>query len=1017
MNSFVNLTKQSRNFKIFLFSLRLYIEGTHIESSTRKQRGERKLFKRIVSGMMLTLLLGMVFSFVPAYANETKVSVSPAYIIASPRETFTVNITVSDVTNLYAWQVVIEYNNTVLNCTDAWLPEDNVFHGKTIITVGPEIKNFENYAFVTYGAVLLTETVTVLGVGILCSLNFTVLEVGQTTLRIATKGNPAVPPGAYMLPDGSWVPYELHTFLSDSEMSKMPFIEESGDVLSGGAIFTIMTADGGTTDPAPGTHVYSVDTNVSVTAIPELGYDLSHWELDGVNVGSDNPCSVIMNADHTLHVVFMVHEPVTWTVDDDGPADFQTIKEAIDSPNVTYGDVIFVKSGVYYGQVTLKTGLKVVGENRDLTVIDGYGDGTVISLRTNSYIGNLTVRNGDIGIEGAWDIANSTVHSVIVRDNNYGGIYLHEPTCCGNIITNNLILNNSLFGIYLTNTNDNIVISNTVRNNEHGIILYGYSRNTVLKNNNIMDNKYNFGVVLQWETLDAVLYWKEYYVNDIDSSNTVDGKPIYCWFNRSNEQVPLDAGYVWLSNCNNITVRGLNLSNNLQGILLSSTRNALIIDNAITDTVNGVYLVDCENTTLVGNNLTDNHYGIYLGLFSSRSTLRNNSMSKNKLNFGFFAEYRPSLFDFKTNDIDASNIIDGKPIYYWVNQHDRKVPLDAGYVALINSTNILIENLTLSHNVQSIFLLATNNTLIRNCEITNSSYGIVTKTYFDYVDYITKKYYYSSNVKIAECTIRFNGAGITFGSFNSTVSCNTVSDNLLGIHIYDGGYNIIKGNTVTNNTFYVKLHFFKLHFLFRYLRYEYPERPLWYDQYAISAGIITDGNDNIMVGNTFAYNEVGAFGGIITRRGGNTFYHNNFINNTHYQAIPLRVGSFSLDKYDNGYPCGGNYWSNYNSTDLYAGPYQNMTGSDGIGDGHHVILTYPSGIVDDPYPLKSPYTPLIGDVNNDRIVDMNDLGIAGQAFGSAPTDQRWNLFADVDNNNLIDLNDIGLIAKNFGKHS
>lgn len=873
----MNLTKQSRNFKIFLCSLRLHIEGTHIESSTRKQRGERKLFKRIVSGMMLTLLLGVVFSFVPAYANETKVSVSPACVIASPRETFTVNITVSDVTNLYAWQVVIEYNNTVLNCTDAWLPEDNVFQGKTIITVGPEIKNFENYAFVTYGAVLLTETVTVLGVGILCSLNFTVLEVGQTPLRIATKGNPAVPPGAYILPDGSWVPYELHTFLSDSEMSKMPFIEESGDVLSRGAIFTIMTADGGTTDPAPGTHVYSVDTNVSVTAIPELGYDLSHWELDGVNVGSDNPCSVIMNADHTLHVVFMVHEPVTWTVDDDGPADFQTIKEAIDSPNVTYGDVIFVKSGVYYGHVTLKTGLKVVGENRDLTVIDGYGDGTVISLRTNSYIGNLTVRNGDIGIEGAWDIANSTVHSVIVRDNNYGGIYLHEPTC-GNILTNNLILNNSLFGIYLTNTNDNIVISNTVRNNEHGIILYGYSRNTVLKNNNIMDNKYNFGVILQWETLDAVLYWKEYYVNDID----------------------------------------------------------------------------------------------------------------------------------------ASNIIDGKPIYYWVNQHDRKVPLDAGYVALINSTNILIENLTLSHNVQSIFLLATNNTIIRNCEITNSSYGIVTKTYFDYVDYITKKYYYSSNVKIAECTIRFNGAGITFGCFNSTVSSNTVSDNLLGIHLYDGGYNIIKGNTVTNNTFYVKLHL--IPFLFRYLRYEYPERPLLYDQYSISAGIITDGNDNIMVGNTFAYNEVGAFGGIITRRGGNTFYHNNFINNTHYQAIPLTVGSFSLDKYDNGYPCGGNYWSNYNSTDLYTGPYQNVTGSDGIGDGQHVILTYPRGIVD-PYPLKSPYTPLIGDVNNDRIVDMNDLGIAAQAFGSAPTDQRWNLFADVDNNNLIDLNDIGLIAKNFGKHS
>lgn len=976
------------------------------------------MLKRIVSRMMLVLLFGMGISFIPAYATETKVSVVPTYVMASPGETFTVNITVSDVTDLYAWQVVIEYNNTVLNCTAAWLPEDNIFQGKTIITVEPSIHDFETYAFVVYGAGLLTETVDVSGVGILCSLNFTVLEVGQTTLRIATKENPAVPAGAYRLPDGSWVPYEFHTFLSDPEMNEMPFIKESGNVLAPGTVFTITITDGGTTDPTPGTYVYPADTNVSVTAIPELGYDLSRWELDGVNVGSDNPYTVVMDADHTLHAVFVVHEPVTWTVDDDGPADFHTIKEAIDSPNVTYGDVIFVKSGIYYEHVTLRTGLKVVGENRDLTVVDGYGDGTVVTLHSNSYISNLTVRNGHVGIMDFYGGAHSTtVHNVIVKDNNYGGIYLHEHTY-GNILTNNVVLNNSLFGIYLTNTDDNILTNNTVRDNEHGIVLYGYLRGNVLQNNSMVDNKYNFGVVLQQETLGAMLYRKKYCVNDIDSSNTVDGKPIYCWFNRRDEQVPSDAGYVWLSNCNNITIESLSMSNNLQGILLSSSNNTSIISNNIIDTVNSIYLIDCENTTLVGNNLTDNQYGIYLGLFSHRSTLRNNNMSNNKLNFGFDPHTpfplidRPPLFELE-NDIDASNTVDGKPIYYWIDQHDRKVPSDAGYVALINSTNILIENLTLSHNIQGIFLIATNNTIIRNCKITNSSYGLVTKTYFDHT---TMKYYYSSNVKITECAVQFNGAGITFGSFNSTVLYNTISKNLLGIHIYKGGYNIVKGNTITNNTFYVKLPSIPpLYSLFRYLYYEYPEIPQPLHQYA-SAGIITDGHHNIIVGNTFAYNEVGAFGGVMTHMGGNTFYHNNFINNIYYQVIPFIIGPRSFDKYDNGYPSGGNYWSDYNGTDLYSGPCQNETGSDGIGDTQHVILKYPRGACIDRYPLKNPYTPLIGDVNDDRIVDMKDVGITAQAFGSTPTNPRWNLFADVDNNNLIDLKDIGLIAKNFGKH-
>jgi hypothetical protein len=68
-------------------------------------------------------------------------------------------------------------------------------------------------------------------------------------------------------------------------------------------------------------------------------------------------------------------------------------------------------------------------------------------------------------------------------------------------------------------------------------------------------------------------------------------------------------------------------------------------------------------------------------------------------------------------------------------------------------------------------------------------------------------------------------------------------------------------------------------------------------------------------------------------------YHNNFIDNT------LQVYSFeSLNVWDDGYPSGGNYWSDYTGTD---------GNGDGIGDTPYTIDV--NNI--DHYPLVNPWTP------------------------------------------------------------
>jgi len=79
----------------------------------------------------------------------------------------------------------------------------------------------------------------------------------------------------------------------------------------------------------------------------------------------------------------------------------------------------------------------------------------------------------------------------------------------------------------------------------------------------------------------------------------------------------------------------------------------------------------------------------------------------------------------------------------------------------------------------------------------------------------------------------------------------------------------------------------------------------------------------------------------------NKIYHNNFVNNS------KNVESYNqTSMWDDGYPSGGNYWSDYNETDLYCGPIQNETGSDGIGDTPYIIDENNM----DMYPLMEPYS-------------------------------------------------------------
>jgi len=69
---------------------------------------------------------------------------------------------------------------------------------------------------------------------------------------------------------------------------------------------TIPAVTGGTTDPTSGTYSYPEGYVLPVTAFPDPNYVFDHWDLDGVNVGSSNPYSLTVDADHILTPVFVL---------------------------------------------------------------------------------------------------------------------------------------------------------------------------------------------------------------------------------------------------------------------------------------------------------------------------------------------------------------------------------------------------------------------------------------------------------------------------------------------------------------------------------------------------------------------------------------------------------------------------------------------------------------------------------------------------------------------------------------
>jgi parallel beta-helix repeat protein len=336
---------------------------------------------------------------------------------------------------------------------------------------------------------------------------------------------------------------------------------------------------------------------------------------------------------------------------------------------------------------------------------------------------------------------------------------------------------------------------------------------------------------------------------------------------------------------------------------LLKTYNVTVSNNTVRDVdVWGIsFDGDTENSTIENNTVEDCGRGIGLGpnqsvsIVPSNNLIEGNQLSNNSvanlLIFVLTPEQSSYMNTFRRNnltntlapniyiwgpylgvfnqDIDSSNTANGKPIYYITNQSNVEIDpsnyTDAGYLALVNCTNLTAQNFDLTDNLDGMLMAGVTNSTLTNMTLGNNQ---------PYFTQEVEGWYINGNIT--------DGMALTSQSIPAYWG---------GLTLFESSNNTITDSTIYNNT----------------------------------VGISFYQSDN------------------------NLFFHNSFINNdinvlsnfTGAGPMPVppyeTLGNISTNLWNDGYPSGGNYWSDYNGTDLFSGPHQNVTGNDGIGDTSYVI--------------------------------------------------------------------------------
>ncbi len=301
-------------------------------------------------------------------------------------------------------------------------------------------------------------------------------------------------------------------------------------------------------------------------------------------------------------------------------------------------------------------------------------NGNIYTFTSNLEEASIVIEASNIVLDGAGFTLQGEIYKINGDNVEIKNLKINSPATAIEIygssckITNNEI-QAEYGGISIRNTNNHIISGNKIDAKVQAGIAFGTSSyNTVTENTistsimvggvDLVSSDYN---TFSRNTIHFISLYKSSY-NILDENNLPQG----------------------------ILIRNKSNYNNITG-------NNIIDFNELTETnfmsSGSITLNGCEGNTISSNTIS-NSGGIFLDT-SSKNVLKNNVITGTGKGFEVSGSPQPSLSSF-INDIDDSNTINGKKIYYLIDKSDLSINPSTypniGYLALVNCTRITVEN-------------------------------------------------------------------------------------------------------------------------------------------------------------------------------------------------------------------------------------------------------------------------------------------------------------------------------------
>ena len=333
-------------------------------------------------------------------------------------------------------------------------------------------------------------------------------------------------------------------------------------------------------------------------------------------------------------------------------------------------------------------------------------------------------------------------------------------------------------------------------------------------------------------------------------------------------------------------------------ILVGESRETIIIDGNGTGTVIRVQADNVEIRRFTVRNGGRKYSGIRANGYSYL-TLASNTIKTNK--------YGVALLNSYYNTVEQNLLFNNS----------------AAGISLSDSIGNNVSDNNVSESAYGIKLSITNTTFVSGNTVSDNSYGI-------YIEY-------SRNNTVDNNVLQRNMVEGILPAYSSdiTVKNNNVCESAYGIQLYESNEVTVLGNTVTENGYSIYL-------LGSSLSNTIENNTITNSDWGVT---LYNSSGNTLRGNTISQNTYGIKP--TQNSNNNLIYHNNLIDNTE-QAV---WNPYCTNTWHNGYPSGGNHWSDYTGTDEKNGPNQDQPGSDGIGDTPYSID--PNNR--DRYPLMTPW--------------------------------------------------------------